>query len=94
MGLLSAKDFEPWVGKMVRILAVPAPVEILLVRIAKPLIRTNGERSPFTLHFESPLDVQLLDGTYSFDCGKGGPHTIYISGKQPGRTRTYEAIFN
>ena len=94
MQLLAAEDFEPWVGKMVRVASVPRPVEILLVGISRGVGFPGFERAPFTLHFETPIDVQLLDGTYSFDCGKGGPHNIYISPKMPGKVRTYEAIFN
>lgn len=95
MGLMTPEDFEPWVGRPVRVNTVPEPVEVLLARIERHTIRSGAVREPFSLYFESPETVWLLDASYEFDCGRGGPHTINISQLQPspGR-RLYQAVFN
>jgi hypothetical protein len=93
---LTAEDFEPWVGRKVRVGTIPEPVEITLASI----MRRNRPlgidvRPPFSLLFEAPLEVYLIDGTYEFDCGKGGPHAILITQLQPlADRRQYEAVFN
>ncbi len=95
MHLLTPEDFEPWVGRAVRVATVPEPVEITLQRIDRhPPLRGIDAREPFSLYFEAPSHVYLLDEAYEFDCGKGGPHTILISQLQPtGTHRYYQAVF-
>ncbi len=95
MHLMTPEDFEPWVGRAVRVSTVPEPVELILARIVRHKVLPGDFREPFTLFFESPMDVSLIDETYEFDCGRGGPYSISISQKQPlpGR-RLYEAFFN
>ena len=52
-------------------------------------------RVPFSLFFESSPETYLIDGTYEFDCGKGGPHAICITQLQPlADRRLYEAVFS
>ncbi len=93
--LLSAEDFEPWVGRSVRLATVPHPIEVTLLRIARKPLQPGLEREPFVLYFQSPPDVILIDATYEMDCGKGGPHNICISQKRPYTDRRiYEAVFN
>lgn len=96
MQLLKPEDFEPWVGKKVRVNTVPQPVEIVLSRIQRnPELDMLNIREPFILFFEAPLDVYLLDATYEFDCGRGGPYHIDISQMPPSKTlRHYQAMFN
>lgn len=92
---VAPEDFEPWVGRTVRVAAVPHPIEVTLVRIARKPVQPGFEREPFVLFFESPPDVVLIDGAYEMDCGKGGPHSICISQKRPhADRRIYEAVFN
>lgn len=95
MSLPTPDDFRPWVGKQVRVSTVPQPIEITLVRIDQAPSLINEFREPFTLIFESPEQVYLLDAIYEMDCGKGGPHNIYISQLQPrpGEPRLYQAVF-
>lgn len=96
MTLLTPEDFEPWVARKVRVNTVPEPVEITLTHIQRrdPL-RGFDVRQPFSLFFESGLDVYLIDGTYEFDCGKGGPHAILITQLQPyPDRRIYQAVFS
>jgi len=93
--MLKPDDFEPWVGRKVRVGTLPEPVEITLsrVRIRDPM-RGFDLRVPFSLFFESAVDTYLVDGTYEFDCGKGGPHAICITQLQPlPDRRLYEAVF-
>lgn len=93
---LTPEDFEPWVGRKVRVATIPEPVEITLAQIQRrsPL-RGFDMREPFSLFFESPLEVYLIDGTYGLDCGKGGPHDILITQLQPyPDRRLYEAVFS
>ena len=41
------------------------------------------------------MNVVLLDLAYEFDCGRGGPHSIFISQRPPLRDRrVYQAVFN
>lgn len=96
MYLPTPDDFMPWVGKAVRVSTVPEPIEIMLARVERKPHLTNDFREPFTLIFESPEEVCLIDATYSFDCGKGGPYDIHITQLQPrpGKPRLYQAIFS
>ena len=96
MYLLKPEDFEPWVGRKVRLNTLPNPVEITLARIERrpPLIGIDT-REPFSLFFEAPLAVMLMDAAYEFDCGRGGPHSIMITQLSPtATTRTYQAVFS
>lgn len=97
MRLLDASDFEAWVGKRIRVTAVPNNASVVLEHIEKSLspIVIDGFRQAFTLIFSSAFDQHLIDGSYEFDCGTGGPHVIFVSQLQPvGNTRFYQAIFN
>lgn len=96
MYLPTPEDFEPWVGRKVRVTAVPEPIEITLLRIERKPALINDFREPYTLIFESPESVYLLDETYEMDCGKGGPYNIFISQLQPrpGQPRLYQAVFS
>ncbi|WP_137863530.1 hypothetical protein [Sphingomonas sp. 3F27E9-B] len=96
MELLAPEDFEPWVGRKVRVATIPEQVEITLASIQRlaPL-RGIDVRPPFSLFFESPLEVYLIDGTYDLDCGRGGPHAIMITQLQPHPDRRiYQAVFS
>ncbi|MDQ1159558.1 hypothetical protein QE385_003955 [Sphingomonas sp. SORGH_AS 950] len=97
MRLLDASDFEAWVGKRVQVTAVPKNASVVLDHIEKNAhpIAIDGFRQPFTLIFSSTLDQNMIDGSYEFDCGIGGPHVIFISQlQQIGNSRWYQAIFN
>jgi hypothetical protein len=97
MHLLTPEDFQPWVGRKVRVNTLPNPVELTLSRIETRgrLIKGLDFREPFALYFEAPMDVYLIDHAYDFDCGRGGPHNIYVTQLQPvSNTRIYQAVFN
>jgi hypothetical protein len=95
MYLMTPEDFEPWVGRKVRIKTIPQPVEVTLARLQRRPLFVGAEREPFSLFFESPLEVYLLDAAYEFDCGRGGPYTILISQLLPKPDRRiYEAVFS
>ncbi|UYY57370.1 DUF6916 family protein [Sphingomonas sp. S2-65] len=97
MPLLTPEDFEPWVGRRVRVSTVPQAVEVTLERIERrPALAPGLDfREPFSLFFDAPAGVYLLDATYEFDCGKGGPHAIHITQLVPSATlRHYQAVFN
>jgi hypothetical protein len=95
MYLMKPEDFEPWVGRAVRVNTVPEPVEVTLTQIKRKPLYPGAEREPFSLFFESPEEVYLLNLAYEFDCGRGGPYSILIAQlrPKPGR-RVYEAVFN
>jgi len=95
MRLMTPEDFEPWVGKMVRIATAPQPIEVKLARLQRSKWNAQDFRAPFTLLFEAPDYVYLLDMAYEFDCGHGGPYSIFITQlqPQPGK-RFYQAVFN
>jgi hypothetical protein len=95
MRLMTPEDFEPWLGKMVRVATEPAPVEVKLVRLQRSAWHARDFREPFALFFESSLSVYLLDMAYEFDCGQGGPYSIFITQLQPlPGARLYQAVFN
>ncbi|MBN8813376.1 MULTISPECIES: DUF6916 family protein [Sphingomonas] len=96
MRLATAEDFEPWVGRKVRLNTLPDPVEITLVRIERrPGLIGIDTRPPFSLFFEAPRDVYLMDASYEMDCGRGGPHEILISQLVPtDAARHYQAVFS
>lgn len=95
MRLLTPEDFEPWVGRPVRINTLPRPVEVLLARIERmPRLAGLDIRDRFSLMFEAPLNVMLMDAAYEFDCGRGGPYQIHINQLIPTpQARRYQAIF-
>jgi hypothetical protein len=95
MYLPTPEDFEPWVGRNVRVEAQPYSIEVRLVRIERLKILPNALRDPYILIFESDWNLELQDNAYLFDCGRGGPYRILISQLQPkGPRRTYQAVFN
>ncbi|UYY77082.1 DUF6916 family protein [Sphingomonas sp. R1] len=93
--LVTPEDFEPWVGRMVRLNTAPRPVEILLARLQRlPPIVGADFREPFELIFETPWQVVLADDNYECDCGHGGPYFIHLSQILPRKqTRRYQALF-
>lgn len=87
MMLLTPEDFEPWVGRTVRVGAVSEPVEVTLWQVHRRNAMVGFDvRVPFSLYFESALDTYLIDGTYEFDCGKGGLRAICATQLHPART--------
>ena len=94
MKLLNPDDFEPWIGKPVRVNTEPYPIEVTLARIWRKPVRLGDLREQFVLFFEAAPEIFLLDTTYEFDCGRGGPHAIHISQLQPRPDkRHYQAVF-
>ena len=96
MRLLTPEDFQPWIGKPVRVAAVPRPIELVLERIEhRARLAGTDLRQPFSLFFESEPGAYLLDATYQFDCGRGGPHPIYITQLMPtAPRRLYQPVFS
>lgn len=95
MRLLTPEDFEPWVGRKVRVNTLPNPIEVTLNRIERrPSLRALDFREPFSLFFDAPLTIYLLDAIYEFDCGTGGPYEISIAQLAPSADqRHYQAVF-
>ncbi|KZE11869.1 hypothetical protein AVT10_16985 [Sphingomonas hankookensis] len=97
MHLMTPEDFLPWVGRTVKVNTLPQSVEVRLDRVeTSPRLPAGLDfRQPFSLVFEAPLNVVLLDLAYEFDCGRGGPYSIFISQRPPLRDRRiYQAVFN
>ncbi|RYY23504.1 MAG: hypothetical protein EOP62_19850 [Sphingomonadales bacterium] len=98
MSLLTPEDFEPWVGRTVKVRTLPHPIEVTLDRIQRrSSLAVEGFRVPFTLFFKAPLDINLMDAAYEFEfsCAGGGPHLIAISQLVPSaQTRHYHAEFS
>ncbi len=95
MYLMTPDDFEPWVGRMVRVDTLPEPIDMTLTRIQRRPIYPGLEREPFILYFEAPWNVYLVDDAYAFDCGRGGPYWLHISQLQPqDNRRIYQAVFS
>lgn len=94
--LLTPEDFEPWIGRKVRINTLPEAVEVTLERVERRgALRGLDFREPFSLFFDAPMHVYLVDASYEFDCGKGGPHEIYITQLHPSaHARHYQAVFS
>jgi hypothetical protein len=95
MYLMKPEDFEPWVGKAVRVDTQPEQIEVTLTRIKRMPVYPGAHRAPFVLYFECPTEIYLLDMAYTFDCGRGGPYSIHIAQLRPeGNRRVYHAMFN
>ena len=94
-GLLSAEDFEPWIGQMFVAETDPEPVSIRLEGVERRPASPFAIRAPFNLVFRSPMDVLLVDGIYKLRCDRFGPHDIFLTPivSPPGQ-RLYAAIFN
>ncbi len=93
--LLTADDFEPWIGKDFVAQATPEPVAIQLLRVNRKLASVFSRRAPFNLVFGSMADVLLIGGTYSLTCGGFGPHELFLTPiVSPPGERLYEAVFN
>lgn len=95
MRLAIPEDFEPWIGRKVRVNTAPEPVEILLSDVRRLKVIAEADfREPFVLTFESHWNILLTDDSYECDCGRGGPYRIHLSQLLPnGRTRRYQAVF-
>lgn len=95
MDLLTPEDFEPWIGKPVRVGTAPHPVELTLHSIEqRPAHPGQDFRAPFSLFFEAPMAINLVDASYTFDCGRGGPHVLTITQLMPAAgIRCYQAVF-
>jgi len=97
MHLMTPEDFTPWVGRTVKVNTLPKAVEVRLARVeTTPRLAPGLDfRQPFALFFEASLDIVLLDLAYEFDCGRGGPHSIFISQCPPLHDRrVYQAVFS
>jgi hypothetical protein len=93
--ILTAEDFEPWVGRAVTVAADPEPVAIQLLRVVRKPASPIALRMPFSLIFGSTPDILLVDGTYSMKCGSRGPYEIFmVPIVSPPGQRLYEAVFN
>lgn len=93
--LATPEDFEPWVGRKVRLNTAPRQVELVLAQVRRmaPIIGADF-RQPFELLFEAPWHVLLQDDSYECDCGRGGPYVIHMSQLRPAdKVRRYQAIF-
>ncbi len=92
--LLTPEDFLPWEGRTVRVNTIPEPINLLLARVERlPWLALH--REPFALYFEAPTSMYLIDGTYEFDCGRGGPHAMHITQIMPHPDRRrYQAVFS
>ncbi|MGC1304800.1 MAG: hypothetical protein WA840_20720 [Caulobacteraceae bacterium] len=93
--VLTAEDFEPWVGRPFAVETEPEPVSIQLLSVDRRPASRFAIRPPFKLVFRSAADVLLIDGLYRMKCDRCGPHEIFLGPilSPPGQ-RLYEAVFN
>jgi hypothetical protein len=94
--LLTAEDFQPYVGKIFLVDAQPQPLEL---RLEKILRRSRDEvvaRQPFMLIFTSAWTALLMAAHYRMQPEGGEPVEMYINPTQtaPGERRFYHAVFN
>jgi len=94
--LLTAADFEPYLGKIFLVDAQPKPLEIRLERIAVLPGDAAMMRQPFTLIFTSPWSELLIAANYRMQPSGGGPFEFVLTPTQtaPGERRYYHAAFN
>ena len=93
--ILTADDFEPWIGRPFTVEADPEPIAVQLLRVDRHPISRFAIRPSFKLVFRSAADVLLIDGLYRMTCGRSGPHEVFLVPilSPPGQ-RLYEAVFN
>jgi len=94
--LLTAADFEPYVGKIFVVDAQPKPLEIRLEKILRQPHDPAVARQPFVLIFTSPWNALLVDAMYSMQPNGGRPVQLVLIPTQtgPGERRYYHAVFN
>ncbi|MHB8284489.1 MAG: DUF6916 family protein [Caulobacteraceae bacterium] len=93
--LLTADDFEPWIGQAFQVAADPAPVQIELISLSRRAAAFMTYRQPFVLVFRSAWSVLLVDGLYTLSRDCLGPHAIFLAALAPTSTqRLYQATFN
>lgn len=92
--ILTAEDFEPWVGRPFAVEADPEPVSIDLLSLVRGAAHPLAIRTPFKLTFRSAPDALLIDGLYTMRCDRFGPVEVFMTPllSPPGQ-RLYEAIF-
>ena len=92
--LLTAEDFEGWVGQPVRLDTRPEPVVIELNAVVRRLGSRLAHRVPFSLFFRSSWNVILVDGVYVMSCGRSGPYEVALTPITPEPPlRIYQAVF-
>jgi len=94
--LLTAADFEPYVGEILLVDAQPKPVEIRLEKIEHGRYDTGLTRHPFVLIFSTPWHVLLVPEVYRMQPADGRPMEMFLVPTQtaPGPQRYYHAVFN
>ncbi len=92
------EEFTPLIGRVFTADCEPKAVEITLVE-AYPLRQSRMDlRPPFMLIFHTPVEVFLVEGTYTLRCGRWGPdrisiwHTMTPPDGESGQY--YQAVFN
>jgi hypothetical protein len=94
--LLTAADFEPYVGQTFLVDARPRPLQIRLDKIV--CRRDSGvvSRQPFILIFTTPWNDLLLSAVYRMQPNGGHPVEMCLVPTQtePGDRRYYHAVFN
>jgi hypothetical protein len=93
--LLTAEDFEPFVGRTFEAETHPAPVSLELFKLERKLASSLVLRQPFILFFRTSWNVILVDGLYKLRCGRFGPHEVFITPiLAPPGERLYQGGFN
>jgi hypothetical protein len=94
--LLTAADFEPYVGKIFLVDAQPKPLEIRLEEILRRPPDPLLARQPFTLIFTSALNALLLSAIYRMQPSGGRLIEMFLVPTQtgPSERRYYHAVFN
>ena len=94
--LLTAGDFEPFIGQTFRVEASPEALEIQLDAVERRPRLTWMLREPFTLLFSTPSSVLLEEGSYRMQPEGGEPLDIYVIPIQElsSDRRAYQAVFN
>ena len=92
--LLTAEDFDPYVGAMFSVASEPQAASIQLVSV-KPLISgALAHRAAFSLFFRSSPQISMVSGAYMMSCGGFGPLHIHLTPVlSPPGERLYEAVF-
>ena len=92
MATISHEAFLPHLNSVFTVVAEEVRVEIELMDVKVLHKQIDDDwRTPFSLIFEGPLEIQLNQGTWHLEHGVMGQLDMFLVAVGPG---TYQAVFN
>ncbi|MBF0138437.1 MAG: hypothetical protein H7833_01900 [Magnetococcus sp. DMHC-1] len=90
IGMISSE-----VGNVFIAHSAPKPIKIRLCKVVEHKIMSKEFRVPFTLIFESPKNVFLVEGNYYLTSESGKMYVMHVTPiVSPGKKQFYQAMYN